>query len=344
MKKNYLKKTSYFLIFIILIGCNGKDYNQSSTKLVVSDTVFTINIDSSQNFEITEIRDAVFNYNNEIIFLDRNLNKLIFYSLEGVITNEIILKTGRGPGEVLQPNSVYVDENNFVYVTDRDQRKFIVFDKNGNFYNDAALDMMPSNIVAIDTNNVFITGFRFTSNDSNLVQLYSLSNNFYSKKTTFSTKINFGNERFTNMAGYSDYIHVFNNNLIVSHFVPYNIEVYNANLDLLTRINSDNELIKEPVFKNGTVFTETVMREVIPLNDFYLVRYKNFQDTTSLDFYDFYNKDWNLLDTYNSNELEIMQNGKFYLNNKSTKSNSLYVLYENESIVLVRYDIKVPKN
>lgn len=328
-----------YLILIILvlvsISCsNNKSQDNSSKDVglkVSSDTLLTIYDVEKDSILIGSARAIALGTEGDIYVLDNKSNKVFRFDSIGAFKMQYIYNSGRGPGEINKPNSLFVDENSYLYLTDRDKRKFFVFNERGELFAEKKIDLMPSKISAFDTSKVFITGFRFTFQDSNIVQTYELKNSEYIKQGSFGIRTPVENELMVNMSGYSDFIDVVEKRIILNRFYPYHFEVYDENLILIHQERKEHSQFTAPFREDGLINFKSVGREILILKDWVLVRYL----IEGKSYFDFYNKDFELIRTNSAEELGMKGGGKYFAS--YSKKNQVLVIYEDPLFNVMRY-------
>lgn len=323
------------IVVLLSIGCSKSKTEEtlhSNINLKASaDTLLTVNDVEKDSILIGSIRGISVGNDGDIYLLD-NANKRVFrFNNVGEYKSNYISGSGRGPGEVANPNAVFVDKNNFVYLTDRNERKFYIFDEKGKLFAENKLDLMPSRIAAFDTSRVFVTGFRFSYKDSNIVQSYNLENSEYSKKASFGKRTPMGNELLANMSGFSDFISVAENKFILNRFYPYHFDIYDKDLTLIHQEQKEHVAFKPPFRENGVVNLKAVGREILILKDWVLFRY--LVDEKS--FFDIYDPNFKYINTKSASELGIKEDGKYFAS--YVIKNEVIVVYEDPYFNVMRY-------
>ncbi len=192
---------------------------------------------------------------------------------------------------------------------------------------------MPARVAEFDPDNIFLTGFRFTYKDENIVVKYSRANEELVEISSFGKRIPSDKEMLVEMSGFSDFVTVNNNQIILNRFFPYRFDIYDSDLNLLTEIERDNEEFTPPVRDMGMVRMNAVGREILMLKDFNMVRYL----VKETNYFDFYDKNWNYKATFDKEELNIEADGLFF--SAIPESNTFIVLYRDDTITLKKYSI-----
>lgn len=338
-----MKKRSKILVYIILLIAIGCTSNESPKKKSISQSpknTFEFNSDSisllySKNVDSLLIGEvgAITIANNNIYLLDTSNNGIIEIDKNNSIQAVYSLGYGRGPGEAVKPNSLFVDNFGFIYLTDRDARKFIILDKNGKLVSSKILKMMPAKIAAFDTSQVFVTGFRFSYPDTNIVWVYSNVNNEYQKMGSIGKRSEVKNEMMLNMSGYSDYITIAENKLFLNRFFPYHMEIFDQKLNNIVEKKRELNFFTAPYREDGLIKIDAVGREVLPLKDYFLIRYL----VKGNSYFDIYDKNLNLLESSTGINWNIIEGAKYFTSDIS--SNEIYAVYENPSLSLIKYTL-----
>jgi len=268
MQKTYFNL--FIFICVFLFSCKEKntekvmpDTDKSSFKISI-DTVITAS-EIKDSVTLASIKDLVVDQNGNIFVLDDISLKVHMFDSSGTYLESYFKGEGRGPGEVIKPNAIFIDSNGFLYVTDRSERKFLVFDQLGNFINSGFLKLMPSEITTIDSSTVFVTGYRFSYQDSTIVRVYKLHNQKYEHFRNFGFRTEAGNTRFVNMSGYSDFLTYTDSQIYLNRYLPYHLTVYDKNLSILKQVKQEKTIFSEPYMENGMVLLDGVNREVLQL-------------------------------------------------------------------------------
>lgn len=271
----------------------------------------------------------------DIYLLDSG-NKLIFkFDSNGKFKKIIELNIGRGPGEFISPNSIFVDSSEFIYITDRDAKKLVILDDHGDFHSDAILKMMPAQVAAFDLNNVFLVGFRFTYKDENIILKYSSVDDELKEISSFGERVPTEKGMLVDMSGYSDFVTVSNDQIILNRFFPYHFDIYDSNLNIIKEVEQTKEDFVLPYRNEGLVRMDGVGREIIILKDFNIVRYL----VKETSYFDLYDKKWNYETTLDEDKLNIEGGGKFF--SAIPGSNEFIVLYQTDTVTIKKYTFKL---
>jgi hypothetical protein len=130
---------AFTLIFIVGLssGCNKKDKDKNSTVFAVVEADNKDELEFKYNNKytlenVTELEDCDFAmdieyFNESLIVSATSLNKIIVTDLEGNIIREIG-ETGSEPGQFIQPEAIYISENNEIFIGDNGNKRIQVFD------------------------------------------------------------------------------------------------------------------------------------------------------------------------------------------------------------------------
>lgn len=335
----YLLVLSSF--FLLCLGCSKKEAvnlpNLNINFKAVADTIIAGKDLEKDSILVGSIRGISLNNDGDIYLLD-NANKKVFqFDSIGKYKSAYISGVGRGPGEVANPNSIFVDKNNFVYLTDRDKRMFYIFEESGELFAEKKLDLIPSKITAFDTSKVFVTGFRFSFNDSNIVQSYSFENSEYSYVASFGNRAPVENELMANMSGFSDFISVAGQKFVLNRFFPYHFDIYDENLTLTHEELKEHVEFKPPARDNGLINLNAVGREILVLKDLVMVRYL----VDGKSFFDIYDLNFEYLKTKSALELGMIEGGKHFASYPN--KNQVISIYEDPYLNVMRYNFEKEK-
>lgn len=325
------------LITSIIVSCNSQNSPSplvsNSAFSFVTDTVVVKNNSHSDSILLGNIRALSVSNNGNLYILDDQSNHIIKIDEEGNYNKSYLKGYGRGPGETLSPNALYVDNVENIYLTDRDSKKLITINSKGDIISEKVLKMMPSKIVAFDPSSIYVIGFRFTYKDSNIIKNFTLDNKEYHLNKSFGQPTPVQNEMLLNLSGYSDYITLADSAIILSQFYPYHIQVFNKEMELVKEIKREIEGFKPPYREDGLVRLDAVMREILTLKNFFIVRYIIKDD----EYFDVYSKKWDLIGSFTNKDLGADEQGKYFISND--KYDNFYVLYENPYTLLIKYEI-----
>ena len=100
--------------------------------------------------------------NDNIYVLDNSSNRVQMFSSDGTYVTSWGSE-GEEPGEFFNPNAIAVQANEYVYVADGDSyennHRILIFDLEGNFISEWALDFYPYGIDVDNNGNVYITDY-----------------------------------------------------------------------------------------------------------------------------------------------------------------------------------------
>lgn len=338
MQKNYF--SLLLLVCVFLLSCEDRNTGKAlsetgNSNLKISiDTVITAS-EINDSVTLGSIKDLVVDQNGNLFVLDDISLKVHKFDSTGAYLASYLKGEGRGPGEVIKPNAIFVDSNGFLYVTDRSERKFLVFDHFGEFINSGFLKLMPSDITAIDSSTVFVTGYRFSYQDSTIIRAYTMRNDTYEPFRNFGIRTEAGNSRLVNMSGYSDHITYSGSELYLNRYLPYHLTVYDKNLSILKQIKQQKTFFSEPYMENGMVLLEGVNREILPLKDINIIRYLDVKKSEN--YLDFYDKNWKYIETKKVTEYGLKNDFKFLSGN--SYFNRFYLVSDKPELSIVKYEL-----
>lgn len=336
-----MKTLCTLLISLIVLGC-GKT-NQEESKFESQKTIRSLEEElivsraklEAESILLGNIRGIATDRNGDIYTLDVDNKSIFRFNTNGDFIEEFEIPSGRGPGELLSPNSLYVDSLGYKYVTDRDERKLLILDADGEFHSNLFFKMMPARVVAQGPEEIYAIGFRFTYQDSGIVLRYTYKDDEYKLTDSFGKRTSSEFEMLINMSGYSDFIITESRNIILNRFYPYKLEVYNSNLEKIGEVQKTKEEFKPPYRKDGLIRMDAVGREVLVLNEFNIVRYLSNGES----YFDFYDKTWNYLETKDYRTLGIEKEGKYFASIPNT--NQFVVLYQNAETKIKKYTVSL---
>tara|TARA_R110002049_G_scaffold262311_1_gene438398 strand:- start:528 stop:1553 length:1026 start_codon:yes stop_codon:yes gene_type:complete len=329
------------VLAVVFLNCTESD-NKKNVAInegiipelsITSDTLFTTSDISKNELLIGEIGAFTISDAYDFYLLDKSNYKVLKFDKSGNFVEEFLKGFGRGPNEVTRPNSIYVDREDFIYVTDRDERKFIVLNSNGEFYTEHKVKMMPSKITAIDSTTIFVTGFRFSFKDSNIVRVYKNIEGELIHTNSLGQRNSLNNQMIIDMSGYSDFINVQGGNLIVNRFYPYQFEIFDNTMKRIFEKEVDTESFTAPYREDGLIKLDAVSRELLTMKDFYVNRYL----VNGIDYFDLFDKNLNLLSSFKGSELGVKPNAKYF--GSYLENNKFYGLYEETYTSVIEYNL-----
>jgi hypothetical protein len=266
------------LFFSLLVSCAQQEETEKESAhefSVSSDTLYVS--DEQSEILIGRVKDIAIGPNSSIYLLDSSDNTVKIFDNNGNFITKMLSGQGRGPGETVNPNSIFADQSGNLYVTDLSQNKILVLNSDNRLIAEAVLSIRPSKVVANNPDDLYITGFRF-SYSGNLIHHYSrTSDHGYEMISTFAERGSQGESREVSMSGWSDQISIDNEGKIyVGRFFPYYIDIYTAEKEKIYSIERELEFITKPQMdrSSGMVTVSGVVREPLPLaNGQLLVRY-----------------------------------------------------------------------
>ncbi|MEX0608705.1 MAG: 6-bladed beta-propeller [Balneolaceae bacterium] len=307
---------------------------------VISDTLLIF--DDQAEVVVGRVRDIALGPNGSIYLLDSSNNTVKVFDHNGNLSSEMLTGQGRGPGETINPNSIFVDLSGNLYVTDLSQNKILVLNTDNQLIAEAVLPLRPSKILAINPDNLFIIGFRF-SYSGNLIHHYSrINSSDYELTSTFAERGAEGESREVSMSGWSDLISIDSEeNIYVGRFFPYHIDVYTAEKDLVHTIKRDLDFITKPQLdrSSGMVTVSGVAREPLPLpGGLLLIRYFEMNENQNrTSYFDLYNNSGELIITKTFEELGISEKAEYFVTD--THSNEIYAGFNDPYPGLIKYVI-----
>lgn len=157
------------LLLTIFIGCQNKTNNnfllnamvgnnQIKDNLSVFDLIENIEIisTSGKNGELIDIGQLKV-FSNYIFMVDSYTKKLYRLDISNNSINQI-LKYGNGPGEIIEPSKLLLDEDKLLILS-KPQSKIFVTDFDGNVFQETNLDFFPSDFSSYENSFYFMNGF-----------------------------------------------------------------------------------------------------------------------------------------------------------------------------------------
>lgn len=332
------------LVFSLLISCAQQEQTEieSAKDFTVSpDTLFIS--DEKSEVLVGRVRDISIGPNSTIYLLDSSVNTVKVFDSNGNFLKEMLSGQGRGPGETINPNSIFVDQSGNLYVTDLSQNKILVLDSDNRLITEAVLSIRPSKVVAKNPDNLYITGFRF-SYSGNLIHHYSRTSDVdYELVSTFAERGSQGESREVSMSGWSDQISIDSEgNIYVGRFFPYHIDIYTAEREIVYSIEREVDFITKPQLdrSTGMVTVSGVVREPLPLaNGQLLVRYFEMdEDQSRKSYFDLYESSGELIITKSFEELGISENAVYFVSDIA--NNVLYAGFNDPFPGIIKYKIE----
>ena len=213
----------------------------------------------SPDYMFGHIADVEIDDYESIFILDFVNKRVSKFNRDGRFVRHYGKGKGQGPGEFQFPANVAIDSKGYVYICDSIQRKIEVFDESGNYIrtiktiknvkpiNDMKVYKDKYLIVGIDVEN-YLLGWK-----EGIFMIYELPEGKYLKSIGsydwFIDKENWN----TYGAANSISIDKRNSNIIISHTLPYRIEVFNDKWQLINtfgrHIDYFETLLTEPISK-----------------------------------------------------------------------------------------------
>lgn len=333
------------LLLLILASCAQQEKTERKSEQefsVISDTLFIS--DEQSEVLVGRVRDIAIGRNGTIYLLDSSDNAVKVFDSKGNFVREMLSGQGRGPGETINPNSIFVDRLDNLYITDLGQNKILVLNADNLLIAEAVLPLRPSNVVATNPNDIYVTGFRF-SYSGDLIQHYSqTSNNNYELISTFAERGIQGESRDVSMSGWSDQISIDNEGKIyVGRFFPYHIDIYNAEKEKVYSLERELDFITKPKMdmSSGMVTVSGVVREPLPLSDGQLlIRYFEMdKEQNRKSYFDLYSSSAELITTISFEQLGISENAEYFISD--IVNNVLYAGFNDPFPGLIRYKIEL---
>lgn len=333
-----------FLLLLLLASCAQQEEMESvSTNdfSVIPDTLFVS--DEQSEVLVGRVRDIAIGHNGAIYLLDSSVNTVKVFDSNGNFVREMLSGQGRGPGETINPNSIFVDQLDNLYITDLGQNKILLLNSDNQLVSEVVLPFRPSKIAAKNPNDLFITGFRF-SYSGNLIHHYSrTSENDYELISTFAERGPQGESREVSMSGWSDQISIDKEGKIyVGRFFPYHIDIYTAEKEKVYSIERELDFITKPQMNmgSGMVTVSGVVREPLPLsNGQLLVRYFEMdEEQNRVSYFDLYNSSAELITTKSFAQLGISENAENFVSDIA--NNVLYAGFNDPYPGLIKYKIE----
>ncbi len=123
-----------------------------------------------------KLTDVMVNQNGEIFIVEQNTSKVYKFSKQGEFI-KTFGRTGKGPGESIDPGSMFLYENNYCYLAQTPQ-KVIFFDQDLNYVDDLTLRPRTAAWIYRDQNNsplFFYTMDSVVPENGNVLDRYFLS-------------------------------------------------------------------------------------------------------------------------------------------------------------------------
>ncbi len=220
-----MRKRILYIIFSLIVfaySCKEKNsVNILSTKLIgiINPVEFPVPL------FIHGITDVCIN-DSGIIFVDRINSRVIFIKNFIKSGNQpiIIGDKGRGPGEFLVPNSIFITKNN-IFISDLASQTISTFDKKGEFKNriNAKVKL---NFAVNSKGSIFVPNV----DEDYLIREYDLEGNILSN---FGEKLNFENNKIRLNHNFSNILVDNADNLYLVFFDYPLIRKYNKNKNLI---------------------------------------------------------------------------------------------------------------
>ena len=310
-----------------------------TTSTITVDTLITTASAEEDGVLLGRVRSLSLDKAGNLYLADIDNKAVWKFNKSGSFESEFIFTEGRGPNEVQSVTSVFLDSSGYMYILDSRGRKFLVLDPEGAYVAEKALEMWPSEIAAFGLNKVFVTGYRFSYKDDNIVRVFEPDeHNNYEMTGSIGYRTPFGNEVALNRTGFSDFITVKEQQLYLNRSLPYHFEIFDESLTLTSSISMEKKEFMPPEMSGPVVKVFSVGREILPLKDFNLVRYRVFDDQqNAADYFDKYTKDWKFTETLSQEDLGIGKNSFDFTTDPA--SNTLFVTYSDDQFFLVRYTL-----
>lgn len=335
----------YFLLIIVCASAHA--CNQGSPDSTTNNRPFSIETDTIQfSFEgsdlnLGNIRDISIDNDFNIYLLDRYDNLVKKFDPQGRFIRTYLSGKGRGPGETQLPNALHVDRLGNIYVTDQVMNKLIIVDNNNQVIAESVLTKMPADIVASDTDNIYVLGFRISYKGNLISKYYVDENHDIVNHSSFVNRHSTLNQvDLVDRTGFSDKISLDSfGNLYLNWTFPYKAQIYNSDQELISEVLRDIPFFRYPEMIDGLVRPFAVGRDILPLdNDNYIIRYTDLSDAENpINYLDLLNMDGEILGSYTLKELGISEQGYAYTSLSYESKRSVFVLHNQPHNYVVKH-------
>jgi len=149
------KMSLLFLVFVCILGCANNSSNEINENVIVEWEIKGFNWARS----ITLDSEYIFEDNIVVVLKDKASFVINFYSFEGGLVKSITLKNGKGPGEVINPCTLSI-QNECLYVFDNTTNKITLYDMNGKYIDDFAFNEFQGYfpMIVAYKDNIYLSG------------------------------------------------------------------------------------------------------------------------------------------------------------------------------------------
>jgi hypothetical protein len=213
--KDTMKKISYLLILVIFWGCNYSTQTEKVSDIQaitidldqpiktmnireVSSSISSLRLEESEDNPIGIINKLIVT-NTNIYILDWERSRSLFiYDREGRFKN-VIHQIGSGPGEFVRPDDFDIQKGSGnIIILDGNQRKLLVYNKNGDFISDIKFGMHINRFIVTNDNHIILDkGNTISDHSENHIRITDMNGNTvtelfpipeYSKEITISPR------------------------------------------------------------------------------------------------------------------------------------------------------------
>ena len=162
---------------ILLAGCSKENKEIKYEIIKAGHYGDSSNVNNGQIYEIGFIG---INSKQQVYIIDRALRTVKMFAKEGKYLRTYGKGMGSGPGELLSPDGIAVDDEGGVYITDSQKMSLSYYDSLGSVAKTIKLSFIAANIAATKPGIIYITGMPF-SYKGDLVYKYNLNNTDYNR-------------------------------------------------------------------------------------------------------------------------------------------------------------------
>lgn len=251
IKSIYIIKTlliySYVVIFSFCCSEDKIEYNLQKEPLwknkkeIIIQKLLTIGSNDldNPNYLFGHVRDIAIDKDDNVYVLDNINYKASKFTPDGKFIRNYSHGKGQGPGEFQSVANICVDNSNNIYISDDKQRRIVVFDSSNRFIKNFRTEknIRPlSDLIAYKDSLLFV-GIQTRQFGvlwkGGLFQMYSLPDGNYVGSIGRSDWLRKNWKIF--LGTNSICINKKNDNIIISHTCPYEIEVFSKEGSLLRR-------------------------------------------------------------------------------------------------------------
>ena len=245
------------MIISVLAGCGSKGY-----EIITEDAKFEWQIKDLNWARGGTIQSLCID--NDLLFIplqDRSTYVLNYYDFYGTLKKSLPLKSGKGPGEIIQPWAVTFDSEHY-YIYDGRMERITILDLEGNYIDDHLLNEFPGWIHSLQVHNgkIFFYGAYRDNMITRFDSQFNVETNLHNEITLKTVKKGDKGDLGQIIINHDTEEIFFANN-----GYPYEIKIYDLDLNQTGLMSSDlTYSYKDYVFTGRSFSGDLIMGNMQP--------------------------------------------------------------------------------